>query len=75
MMRENNTAEGVFLSLVRSIINNEKPSALPDGITADEIFAIGSRQDMVPITFCVLNTITFKEMPCPSSICVDISYY
>lgn len=74
MMRENNTAEGVVLSLVRSIINNEKPSALPDGITADEIFAIGSRQDMVPITFYVKYN-HFKEMSCPSSICVDISYY
>ena len=59
-MIKNDTAEGVFLNLVRSIINNEKPSSLPDGINADDIFEIGSRQDMAPITFCALNTLTPK---------------
>ncbi|MCR4946958.1 MAG: nucleotidyltransferase family protein [Lachnospiraceae bacterium] len=54
------TAEGVFLNLVRLMINNKKPSALPDGITADDIFEIGSKQDMAPITFCALNTISPK---------------
>ena len=54
------TAEGVFLNLVRLMINNKKTSALPDGITADDIFAIGSKQDMAPITFCALNTISPK---------------
>lgn len=54
------TAEGVFLNLVRLMINNKKTSALPDGITADDIFKIGSKQDMAPITFCALNTISPK---------------
>lgn len=61
-MIQNTTAEGVFLNLVRSIINDEKPSGLPDGITADDIFTIGSRQDMAPITFCALNSISPKPV-------------
>lgn len=54
-------AEGVFINLVRSIINEEQPSALPDGITADDIFTIGTKQDMAPIIFCALNRIKNLE--------------
>jgi len=59
-MIDNISAEGVFINLVSSIINDNKPSVLPEGITADDIFAIGSRQDMVPIVFCALNAISPK---------------
>lgn len=55
-----NAAEGVFLAHVSSILNDKKPSALPSGITADDIFSIGYRQDMAPITFCALNSIPQK---------------
>ena len=57
---EKTSAEGVFLDLARSILNGTKPSELPDDVTADEVFAIGSRQDMAPITFCALNSISPK---------------
>lgn len=59
-MLKNETAQAVFLNLVRSILNNIKPSALPDGISADQIFEIGATQDMAPITFCALNAISPK---------------
>ncbi len=56
-MITNITAEGVFLNLVGAVLNNREPEALPEGIIADSVFAIGSRQDMMPITFCALNSI------------------
>lgn len=59
-MIHNMTAEGVFLNLVGAVLNNKEPEALPEGITADDIFTIGSRQDMMPITFCALNSIRPK---------------
>lgn len=59
-MIENTTAEGVFINLVRSIINNEKPSALPEGVTADELYEIGFKQKMVSMILCALNMIRPK---------------
>lgn len=57
-MLKKSIAEGLFLNLVRSVINNEVPSALPEGITADELFEIGFKQDMTAIIYCALNGIT-----------------
>jgi len=54
-MIKNESAEGVFINLVRSVIKNEKPSALPEGVTADELYEIGYKQKMVSIILCALN--------------------
>ncbi len=54
------TAEGVFFNTIGAVLNNKKTSALPEGITADDIFAIGSGRNMAPITFCALNMIEPK---------------
>lgn len=59
-MINDHSAEGVFIDFARSVLNNEKPHALPESITADEIFSIGLRQDMAPVTFCALNALTPK---------------
>lgn len=59
-MIKNSTAEGIFIGLLRTILNNEKPNELPDGVTADDIYVIGTRQDMAPITFCALNSVSPK---------------
>lgn len=59
-MIENTTAEGVFINLVRSVINNEKPSALPEGVTADELYEISIKQKMVPMILCALNMVRPK---------------
>ena len=54
------TAEGVFLNTVGAVLNNKKPSALPEGITADDVFDLGSGRNMAPITFCAMNMIEPK---------------
>lgn len=59
-MIENTTAEGVFINLVRSVINNEKPEALPEGVTADKLYEIGYKQKMVSMILCALNMIRPK---------------
>jgi len=59
-MIKNESAEGVFINLVRSLINNEKPSALPEGVTADELYEIGHKQKMIPIILCALNMVSPK---------------
>lgn len=46
------------MNLVRSIINNEKPSPLPEGVTADVLYEIGCKQKMVPMILCALNMIS-----------------
>ena len=56
------TAEGVFLNTVAAVLNKKKPSALPEGISADDVFDLGSRRNMAPITFCALNLITPKQV-------------
>ena len=56
------TAEGVFLNTVAAVLNNEKPSALPEGISADDVFELGSRRNMAPITFCALNLVMPKPV-------------
>lgn len=59
-MIENITVEGVFINLVRSVINNEKSEALPEGVTADELYEISIKQKMVPMILCALNMIRPK---------------
>ena len=54
------TAEGVFLNTVAAVLNNKRPSVLPEGIKADDIFTIGSGRNMAPISFCALNMIEPK---------------
>ena len=54
------TAEGVFLNTVAAVLNNKRPSVLPEGIKADDILTIGSGRNMAPITFCALNMIEPK---------------
>ena len=61
-MMKMTTAEGVFLNTVAAVLNNKKPSALPEGISADDVFELGSRKNMAPITFCALNMITPKPV-------------
>ncbi len=56
-MTTNTSAEGIFINLARSIINNEKPPALPEGVTADALYEIGYQQKMVPTILCALNMI------------------
>ena len=57
-MIKNTSAEGTFINLVRSVIKNEKPSALPEGVTADELYEIGYKQKMVPMILCALNMVS-----------------
>ena len=59
-MIRNTTAEGTFINLVRSVLNNEKPAPLPEGVTADELYEIGYKQKMVPMILCALNMISPK---------------
>lgn len=54
------TAEGVFIELVRAVLNGERPSPLPGSISADEVYKIGRRQDMVPIVYCALSAMDPK---------------
>ena len=54
------TAEDVFIDLVRAVLNGEKPSPLPAGISADEVYQIGMRQGMVPIVYCALSAMDPK---------------
>ena len=53
----NMTAEGEFLQCVSAVFNGKEPGALRDGVTADDVFEIGSRQDMFPVTFCALHSV------------------
>lgn len=53
--------EYAFLGIVGDVLNGKDVRPLPEGVTADDIFAIGSRQDMAPITFCALNSIKNLE--------------
>lgn len=57
-MITNTTAEGAFINLARSIINNETPSPLPEGVTADALYEIGCKQKMVPLILCALNAVS-----------------
>lgn len=59
-MMKNTTAEGTFINLVRSVINNEKPAVLPEGVTADALYEIGYKQKMVSMILCALNMISPK---------------
>lgn len=61
-MMKNTTAEGTFINLVRSVINNEKPVVLPEGVTADELYEIGLKQKMVSMILCALNMISPKPV-------------
>ena len=56
-MIKNTTAEGTFINLVRSVIRDEAPDALPEGVTADELYEIGYRQKMLSMILCALNMI------------------
>ncbi|MCQ2505746.1 MAG: nucleotidyltransferase family protein [Lachnospiraceae bacterium] len=53
--------EYAFLGIVGDVLNGKAVRPLPEGVTADEIFTIGSKQDMAPITFCALNSIKNLE--------------
>lgn len=53
--------EYAFLGIVGDVLNGKDVRPLPEGVTADDIFAIGSGQDMAPITFCALNSIKNLE--------------
>ncbi len=61
-MMKMTTVEGVFLNTVAAVLNKKKPSALPEGISADDVFNLGSKRKMAPITFCALNMITPKPV-------------
>ncbi len=54
------TAEGVFLNTVGAVLNNRKPTVLPEGISADDVFDLASGKNMAPITFCAMNMIEPK---------------
>lgn len=56
-MIRNTTAEGTFINLVRSVLNNEKPAPLPEGVTAEELYELGCRQHMATMILCGLNMI------------------
>lgn len=56
-MIRSTTAEGAFLNLVGAVLNGREPQPIPDGITADEIFAIGERQSLTAMTFCALGSL------------------
>lgn len=53
--------EYAFLGIVGDVLNGKSVRSLPEGVTADDIFAIGTKQDMAPITFCALNSIKNLE--------------
>ena len=49
--------EYAFLTLVGDVLNGKQVRPLPEGVSADDVYALGVRQNMVPITFCGLNSI------------------
>lgn len=53
--------EYAFLGIVGDVLNGKSVRSLPEGVTADDIFATGTKQDMAPITFCALNSIKNLE--------------
>lgn len=57
-MQSIRSAEGVFIRLVRDVLNSKKPAALPEGVTAEDIYIIGHRQKMVTLTLFGLNSIS-----------------
>ena len=56
----NMAAESEFLQCVSAVFNGKEPGTLRDGVTADDVFEIGSRQDMLPVAFCALNSVKPK---------------
>ena len=56
-MIQNMITQRAFLKYVSAVLNSKEPEPLTDGMTADDILAVGDRQDMFPVAFCALHSV------------------